>query len=166
MPARLPDVRRGRTPVRRRTPPDLCRAHGRGRALRPAPPRGHGLPDAQHPARQHPAEHVAPPPAGDSLPRFGVAGTDGTQPDGGGALARRQFTPARTCSSTNPRHLSIPRQPTPSKTCSSSWRSAIPSFSSHMGCCKPKEWPRGLSCLGKDVCKVCFRPKNSPTKQK
>ena len=66
----------------------------------------------------------------------------------------------------NPRHPSIPRQPTPSKTCSSSWRSAIPSFSSHMGCCKPKEWPRGLSCLGKDVCKVCFRPKNSPTKQK
>ena len=191
MPARLPDVRRGRTPVRRRTPPDLCRTHGRGRTLRPAPPRGHGLPDAQHPARQHPAEHAAPPPAGDSLPRFGVAGTDGTQPDRGGALARRQFTPARTgfdtfgggnnnasalpvrwrsnrksCSSTNPRHPSIPRQPTPSKTCSSSWRSAIPSFSSHMGCRKPKEWPRGLSCLGKDVCKVCFRPKNSPTKQK
>ena len=96
MPARLPDVRRGRTPVRRRTPPDLCRTHGRGRTLRPAPPRGHGLPDAQHPARQHPAEHVAPPPAGDSLPRFGVAGTDGTQPDRGGALARRQFTPTRT----------------------------------------------------------------------
>ena len=96
MPARLPDVRRGRTPVRRRTPPDLCRTHGRGRTLRPAPPRGHGLPDAQHPARQHPAEHAAPPPAGDSLPRFGVAGADGTQPDGGGALARRQFTPART----------------------------------------------------------------------
>ncbi len=45
-------------------------------------------------------------------------------------------------------------------------RSAIPSFSSHMGCRKPKEWPRGLSSLGKDVCKVCSRPKNSPTKQR
>ena len=188
MPARLPDVRRGRTPVRRRTPPDLCRTHGRGRTLRPAPPRGHGLPDAQHPARQHPAEHVAPPPAGDSLPRFGVAGTDGTQRWGSGttsvhayanrlryfrggssnasALPVRWRSNRKSCSSTNPRHPSIPRQPTPSKTCSSSWRSAIPSFSSHMGCRKPKEWPRGLSCLGKDVYKVCFRPKNSPTKQK
>ena len=82
------------------------------------------------------------------------------------ALPVRWRSNRKSCSSTNPRHPSIPRQPTPSKTCSSSWRSAIPSFSSHMGCRKPKEWPRGLSCLGKDVCKVCFRPKNSPTKQR
>ena len=82
------------------------------------------------------------------------------------ALPVRWRSNRKSCSSTNPRHPSIPRQPTPSKTCSSSGRSAIPSFSSHMGCRKPKEWPRGLSCLGKDVCKVCFRPKNSPTKQR
>ena len=82
------------------------------------------------------------------------------------ALPARWRSNRKSCSSTNPRHPSIPRQPTPSKTCSSSWRSAIPSFSSHMDCRKPKEWPRGLSCLGKDICKVCFRPKNSPTKQR
>ena len=31
-----------------------------------------------------------------AFPASGWRGTDGTQPDGGGALARRQFTPART----------------------------------------------------------------------
>ncbi|MFR4117968.1 MAG: ATP-binding cassette domain-containing protein, partial [Bilophila wadsworthia] len=62
-----------------------------------------------------------------------------------------------------PTASSIPRQPTPSKTCSSLAERPILLVS--LGCRKPKEWPRGLSCLGKDVCKVCFRPKNSPTKQ-
>ena len=82
------------------------------------------------------------------------------------ALPARWRLSRKCCSSTNPRHPSIPQQPIPLKTCSSGCRIAIPSFSSPTGCRKPKEWPRGLSCLGKDICKVCFCPANSPTKQR
>ena len=81
-------------------------------------------------------------------------------------LARTLALEPEMLLSTNPRHPSIPQQPIPLKTCSSGCRIAIPSFSSPTGCRKPKEWPRGLSCLGKDICKVCFCPTNSPTKQR